>query len=158
MGSKSLNCIALLCIRGESNQVFYRPRKGFHCFLTLAGCFLGWGHHQPRGESDEPRLDLPLAQVGLDVGQLHHYRGDCDPAVYRDCKEQFLRHTVRDTSVRERNQMEKNLLFNEHQVNSIYIPIYKDRDFFLFCDQELRVTSYQVTRKIIKNNYPKVPL
>ena len=81
----------------------------------------------------KPRLDLSLAQVGLDVGQLHHYRADCDPAVYRDCKEQFLRHTVRDTSVRERNQMEKNLLFNEHQVNSIFIPTYKGGGQILLC-------------------------
>ena len=38
-------------------------------------------------------------QVSLDMGQLHHYRGDCDFQVYKDCEEKFLRHTVKDTSV-----------------------------------------------------------
>ena len=38
-------------------------------------------------------------QVGLDVGQMHHYRGDCDFEVYEDCEERFLRNTVEDKSV-----------------------------------------------------------
>ena len=38
-------------------------------------------------------------QVGLDVGQMHHYRGDCDFSVYEDCEERFLRNTVEDKSV-----------------------------------------------------------
>jgi len=38
-------------------------------------------------------------EVSLSVGQLHHYRRNCDPEVYRDCEGQFLRDTVRDTSV-----------------------------------------------------------
>ena len=38
-------------------------------------------------------------QVGLDIGQLQHYRGDCDPETYVDCEERFLRNTTKDISL-----------------------------------------------------------
>jgi len=38
-------------------------------------------------------------KVGIDIGQMHHYRGACDFEVYNDCEERFLRHTVKDTVV-----------------------------------------------------------
>ena len=38
-------------------------------------------------------------QVSLDIGQMHHYRGDCDFQVYKDCEERFLRHTIEDTGL-----------------------------------------------------------
>jgi len=38
-------------------------------------------------------------KVGIDIGQMHHYRGGCDFEVYKDCEERFLRHIVKDTVV-----------------------------------------------------------
>ena len=90
------------CIVSGASQTksFIDPEKASIVFSHWPTASLDGAdtNHEVKAMMMDPRLDLS-DQVSLDVGQLHHYRGSCDPAVYKDC-EQFLRHTVRDTSVR----------------------------------------------------------
>ena len=122
------------CIVSGASQTksFIDPEKASIVFSHWPTASLDGAdtNHEVKAMMMDPRLDLS-DQVSLDVGQLHHYRGSCDPEVYKDCEEQFLRHTVRDTSVRgEPNG--KIQLFNDPQVNSIVIPIYKNREKRIF--------------------------
>ena len=57
-----------------------------------------WTNHEVKRMKKNALSDLGH-QVGLDVGQMHHYRGDCDFEVYEDCEERFLRNTMEDKSV-----------------------------------------------------------